>query len=226
MNIRPTTTLLLVAALATAGLAQSPDMPAPAAEAQPTAAATTPAAGNGAALPTLFADHPAAASTASPSTAPRTVSPELASVLATGNPKYDPPKPADPAAETAEAPDARDIDKPKNEIKRLPSYVVRAPKPIVFRDRDLFTQDGQVALSMTRNPGLGFFPFSALNAPIAAQMFQDKERLDNISDLADTARTMSLGGDSSEGRYILRATQDTFMRDNDFGWNGWSGTAK
>lgn len=221
MNTRLPTMLLLVAALAPAAWSQSPDMPGPAPEPPPTptAAATTPASGNGAALTSVFATHPSGQGQAKPD-GTRTVSPELAKVLSTGMPKYDPPKPADPAAEAAEAPDQRDVDKPRNEIKRLPKYVVQAQRPAVFRERDIYTQAGQTALSFKRNPGLGLFPFSSLNGPIATQMYQEQERLNNISDLTDTARTMARGGDSAEGMYIMRAAQDTYMRDNIFGWNG------
>jgi hypothetical protein len=226
MNTRLPTVLILVAALAPAAWSQSPDTPTPAAEPPPaaaSAAATTPAAGNGAALPSLFAAHSDTPAAAAPA-ANRTVSPELANVLASGMPKYAPPKPADSTADATadaiEAPDQRDIDKPRNEIKRLPKYMVQAPKPPVFRERDLYTPGGQTALSYLRNPGLSLFPFSGLNAPIADQMYQDQERLNNISDLTDTARSMARGGDSAEGMYIMREAQDTYMRDSIFGWNG------
>jgi hypothetical protein len=118
-------------------------------------------------------------------------------------------------AQPAEAPDARDLDKPKNEIPRLPAYVVRASRPPIFRPRDLNTQSGLVDLSFRRHPGLVIGNIFGLNEGAAQAMFLDDERLSNISDLADTAHAMDAGGDKGEAKYILQETQDTYMRTPD-----------
>ena len=116
------------------------------------------------------------------------------------------------------AADLRDIDKPKNEIKRLPKYVVHEKLPPVFRNRDLYTASGLVDLSFQAHPGLNFGNVLGLNTAVAAQMYQDDERLRNMSDLSDTARAMAAGGDRSEGSYILQQSQQTYMRTpDDFG---------
>jgi hypothetical protein len=152
----------------------------------------------------------------------RTVSPAVAAALASGMPRYNPPKPTPtPSGEPA---DLRDIDKPKNEIKRLPKYVVHETLPPVFRDRDLFTANGLVNLSLQSHPGLMFGNLLGLNSPVAAQMYQDDERLRNMSDLSDTARAMAAGGDLTEGKYILQQSQETYMRaPDDFGPTGAAG---
>jgi hypothetical protein len=134
-------------------------------------------------------------------------------------PKYSPPTPT-PVAATQPL-DVPEADKPKNEIKRLPSYVVHDSRPPVFRDRDLYTKDGLVSLSYKLHPGLALGNLAGLNDATAYDVFLEDERLANMADLKDTARAIAAGGDNAEGEYILQQTQDTFMRpDQGFIWNG------
>ena len=152
----------------------------------------------------------------------RDVSPRIAADLASGMPKFSPPKPT--PTPSGQSVDLRDIDKPKNEIKRLPKYVVHESRPPVFRDRDLFTANGLVSLSFKSHPGLYFGNFLGLNSGVATQMYQDDQRLENMSDLSDTARAMAAGGDAAEGRYILQQSQEAYMRSSDdFGPTGAAG---
>ena len=112
----------------------------------------------------------------------------------------------------------RDVDKPKNEIPRLPKYVVHERRPPVFRERDVFSASGMLDLSFRRHPGLSIGNILGLNEGLARQMIYDDERLASIEDLNETAYSMAQGGDVAEAQYILKATQDTFMRDaGDFG---------
>jgi hypothetical protein len=142
----------------------------------------------------------------------RAVSPAVAAALAEGMPKYSPPTPTPtPAPEQ----DLRDLDKPKNEIKRLPKYEVIEKRPPIFRPRDLYTHAGLVNLSFDNHPGLRFGNILGLNSDAAYQMYLDEQRLADIADLTDEARAMSRGGDKAESSYILQATQDTFMRTDD-----------
>lgn len=149
----------------------------------------------------------------------RSVSPNVAAALSYGLPKYSPPTPTPtPAAEPV---DLRDIDKPKNGIKRLPKYVVHESRPPVFRQRDLSTPAGLIDLSFKSHPGLMFGNFLGLNSGPAYQMYLDDQRLENMHELADMAHAMSIGGDSAEGSYILKESQDTYMRsDSDSNWSG------
>lgn len=133
----------------------------------------------------------------------------LAAMLAAGMPKYSPPKP--PPKNPEAGVDLRTIDRPKNEIIRLPKFVVHGERPPVFRERDLYTKSGLAELEMSRYGGLNIGPLSPLNAPIAEQMYRDDERLKNIADLKDTAAAMQRGGDAAESAYILRASDDTYM---------------
>jgi hypothetical protein len=155
----------------------------------------------------------------------RTVSAKVAAALSAGMPKFSPPTPT-PTPE-AEPQDLRDIDKPKNEIHRLPKYVVRESRPPIFRDRDLFTLDGMLDLTMKRHAGLQFGNILDLNSSPkpgspAYQMMVDDERGENGDDLADTAHAMAQGGDFAEGSYILQQSQSTYMRGG--GTWDWSGT--
>jgi len=153
----------------------------------------------------------------------RSVSAGVAAALASGMPKYSPPKPTPTPSDTSA--DLRDVDRPKNEIKRLPKYVVQESRPPVFRERDLFTAAGLADLSFKSHPGLEFGNILGLNSSVATQMYQDDQRLRSMDDLYDTAHAMSLGGDAAEGRYILQQSQETYMRDLDgFGPTGLAGS--
>jgi hypothetical protein len=148
----------------------------------------------------------------------RPVSPGIAQALADGMPKYSPPTPE--PVQPAESQDARDLDKPKNEIPRLPAYVVRASRPPIFRPRDLNTSAGLIDLAFRNHPGLAIGNILGLNEALARDMFYEDERLTNIGDLADTAHAMAAGGDKDEAKYILQETQDTYMRTPDTTWGG------
>ena len=141
----------------------------------------------------------------------RPVSSHMADVLSSSMPKYAPPTPT-PAPE-AEV-DARDVDKPRNEIRRLPKYVVRAPTPPVFREQDLYSKASLGALGMTRYAGFNIGPLSLLNQSAAKQMVEDDERLKNIADLKDAASLSGRGGKESE--FILKESNDTYLRSSDW----------
>jgi hypothetical protein len=154
----------------------------------------------------------------------KSVSPGVAEALSMDRPKFNPPTPTPVVVNEPE--DMRTVDKPKNDIPRLPSYIVRDTRPPVFRNRDLYTKEGLVSLSYKLHPGLGIGNLAGLNDGAAYQMFLEDERLANIADLNDTAKSIAAGGDKAEGEYILQATQDTFMRpDPGFTWGGPGGGA-
>ena len=67
----------------------------------------------------------------------RVISNDLSKALSFGI-KYNPPPP-DPKPE--DDVDARDVDKPKNGIIRLPKYVVEAKRPPIFNDRNLYSKE-------------------------------------------------------------------------------------
>jgi hypothetical protein len=153
----------------------------------------------------------------------RTVSSKVAAALSMGMPKFSPPTPT-PTPAAAEPEDLRDIDKPRNEIHRLPKYVVREARPPIFRERDLFTMDGMLDLTMKRHSGLIIGNILGLNSnpkpgSPAYQMMVDDERKENMDDLNDTAHAISQG-DSAGASYILQQSQSTYMRGGgDWDWS-------
>ena len=144
---------------------------------------------------------------------------ELNAAVAEGLPKYSPPKPA-PANPRKEI-DLRDIDRPKNRIIRLPSYVVMAPKSPVFTDHDLLTKQSQANQAMKTYVGFdpslmpGLFAAGAsrlLFQDYADQQAQAAQRQQNMNDLSDAASAMTRAGDAGESEYLKRESDDTFMR--------------
>jgi hypothetical protein len=239
MQIRAPILALLVSSLSGAALAQTAGDPAvgspplasaAAPSAAPAAAAPRPNEGEATSPVNPMVDTPqrgdgkgvATVGTTTEAHSQSRAGSEITAALAEGRPRYAPPTPAqtDLMAES-EALDARDINKPKNEIKRLPKYVVRQAQPPIFRKRDLYTKDGQTDLAMAKYPGLSLIPpLAFLNRGVAAEMAAEDERLGNIADLKDTAATMGRGGDAAESQFILRESQDTYLRDAGWTWNG------
>jgi len=148
----------------------------------------------------------------------RVMSDEVAASLATGMPKYNPPKPVEPKADE-DLPDLRETDQPRNRIIRLPKYVVKEPRPPVFNERDLHTKSGMADLAMRRNAGLKFGDLGGLNQPIGLMMYQEQERLDNMANLADDAKTAKRAGDTAASDYIMRESTRAYFRPSDFAWN-------
>ena len=182
------------------------------------AQATTPAPEPAAAEPAKAAPAAEPDATPAPSKRPRVMSDEVAATLATGMPKYNPPKPVEPKAEE-DLPDLRETDKPKNTIIRLPKYVVKEPRPPVFRERDLHTKSEMADIALKRYAGLRAGNPFGLNQPIALLMYQEQERLDNMAGLTGDAKTAKRSGDSTAADYILRESARTYLRPSDFGWN-------
>jgi hypothetical protein len=154
----------------------------------------------------------------------RSVSSGVAAALSAGAPRYSPPTPA--PTPTPEVEDMKDVDKPKNGIIRLPKYVVHESRPPIFRDRDLFTTEGMLDLTLKRHAGLMFgdiLGLNSLNKPGSPgyQMMVDDQRKDSMDDLLDTAHAMAQGGDYAEGSYILQQSDSTYMRGGgDWDWSG------
>jgi hypothetical protein len=178
--------------------------------------------------PILVPAPPASAAAASPASAPpplrnaadKPQSSELSAMLAARMPAYTPPPPPPPPEPEGEAVDLRDVDKPKNRIIRLPKYVVHAEKPPIFREKDIYTQDGINRLAMLRYSGLGIVPGSQLNRGIAGEMYREQDRLNAMSALEDSAAAMQRGGDKEEAKFIRAASRSTYQQSLDWGAAG------
>jgi hypothetical protein len=192
-------TVLFALALAAAGRAQTATL---------SADATTPA-------PAVETAQPAPAAPKHD----RVMSDEVASTLASGMPKYNPPPKLPEPKPEEEQPDLRETDQPKNKIIRLQKFMVKEPKPPVFRDRDLESKSGLTNRGMKSNPGLGIGNFGGLNRPIGLLMYEEQERLRNMADLNKDARDAKASGDATAADYILKENHRANYRPSDFGWN-------
>ena len=167
--------------------------------------------------------------------APHAISPEVAAQLAASRPKFSPVAPPPPAKPEEELPDLRETDKPKNTIVRLPKFVVQEPKPPVFTERALAPNPkalAQIAMrryfteadrAMNRFQLPLFSPMSSdgltSNERRALAMYYEDERLRNMADVADNTN-MVMKSDAAAGKKMQDVSRQTFMRWQDFGWNG------
>lgn len=153
----------------------------------------------------------------------RAVSGGLAATLAASMPKYDPPKPEEKKPVEDEAEDLRDVDKPRNQIIRLPEYIVQEKKPPVFRERDIYTEKGLAELAKRRYLSQSVQALNRYTIPLfgmsaeayAMMLYAEDERLQNISELNATADDVSLV-DPENAREIREATRDTYQRGFDY----------
>jgi len=137
--------------------------------------------------------------------------------------KYQPPPPPKPGDDEV---DLRDIDKPKNEIIRLPRMTVTAKKPEVFTDRTLYTQDQLKTLAMSRYLGaldkkfLNKWTFAdllglsigATNADRAMEMYLDDERLKNMGAAQQQISAAQAAGKTDEAQRMKSEYYDMFLR--------------
>jgi hypothetical protein len=137
------------------------------------------------------------------------MSDEVAAIMATGLPKYNPPPKVEEKQPEALLDDA---DKPKNDIPRLPQMTVRGNRTPVFRERDLHNAKGLSDIEMKRHPGLDIPFIGFLNRPIALQMYRDEQRLNDIDEMRKAAADAAMAGDTAGSEYIRRAAAETFVR--------------
>jgi hypothetical protein len=161
----------------------------------------------------------------------RAISKDLAKTLAQGMPKYDPPKPVEKKLDDEDLPDMRDIDKPRNEIIRLPKVVVEGSRPPVFTKRDIMTPDAFRAMlakkyyseqylafnRFTQYTPLRFLLPSAEDSAMA--QYYEEQRLQGMGTMSEAANTAAKLGDKTESDYIKRTSNETYMSRSDFGWH-------
>lgn len=167
---------------------------------------------------------PAKDETATEDQAPRAraISSNLADALAASMPKYNPPPKPAPKAPGEEV-DLREIDKPRNQIIRLPQYVVREERPPVFTEREISTTKGLNAIALRRyfsQTGLALnrftVPLFGISKEAYAQMlYAEDERLRNIAELESAAAAVNLV-DPANARKLKEATRDTYQRGFDY----------
>lgn len=157
----------------------------------------------------------------------RAISAEAASALSAAMPKYTPPPPKPEPKPEEEEIDMRDIDKPRNQIIRLNPMIVREKKPAILTERAVTTDKGLEDIAVRRyisemDRVLNRFNIPFVGASLqqrAMVMYEEDERLKNMADLKANA-VDAAKSDPSAGQYILRQTNQTYMRSGDFGWRG------
>lgn len=172
----------------------------------------------------ILAPRPAAAALTPsqvPSSADHAVSPAIAAEIASEMAGYRPDVYA-AKSENSNA-DLREVDKPRNQIPRLPmvtmqKYVVREARMPVFRTRDLYTKAGLIALSFKEHPGLRIGNFFNLNADIAYETIIEEQLAADREDIINLTFAMAAGGDTQETGVMQQALiDDGFNRESPVG---------
>lgn len=166
--------------------------------------------------------QPSGTSAPKPPQPERAVSAKASAAITAGI-KYNPPPPPKPVGEEEEV-DLRDVDKPKNEIVRLPKYTVTARKPPVLTDRELYTRDELEKLAMSRYitkldsgllnkwtiPGLGMS-----NEDRAMQMYLEDERLKNMEASRQQISFLRATGETERAEQAQTNYYDMYLRRRD-----------
>jgi hypothetical protein len=106
----------------------------------------------------------------------RVLSPDTAAKLSAATPKYVAPVVVVPgtADATDTSPVLREIDKPRNQIIRLPRFIVEEQKLHIPKEElQVLTPKGRIEYAFKQRPGLRLVPFAFLNAGIAVQMLEE-----------------------------------------------------
>lgn len=110
---------------------------------------------------------------AKPAAAKHVISPLTTAKLIAAVPKYTPPAPKPPAAESSVSPIIQMPEKPQNQVIRLPQFFVGEPKIHVPMPLQVLTPKGRIELGFERHPGLRIVPLKWMNAGVAAEMLED-----------------------------------------------------
>lgn len=154
----------------------------------------------------------------------RTVSTDVSKSVTSGF-KYDPPPPPTPEEDLV---DMREIDKPRNQIIRLPKHVVQTKKPPVFNDRNLYSKEMlrrlayQKYISSFNRNVLNKYRLPLIGGGVdayAMMMYEAEERERAMAETEDRIVMLRASGDDAEASRTKNDAQDTFMRRSGFGTN-------
>ena len=151
------------------------------------------------------------------STSPRrrAISPEVQAQLSAITPKFAPPPPKPAPKPEEDLADARELDKPRNGIIRLPTVVVQEPKNPVLNERAVNTKKGLESIAVKRyisevDKAMNRFTLPLFGQSVQARamaMYAEDERLQNMGDLKDAATAAGMS-DKASGSYILRRSEE------------------
>ncbi len=160
---------------------------------------------------------PASAQPAStrPATA-RSVSPTTAERLAVSAPKYvAPDSPTTKAA--ASAPDLRETDRPRNTTIRLPDYVVRQSKEVIYKEDQFITPEGKLQRTYDRHRGLRTGSFWIFKNDVAArEIMADDDRVQARAQLSDLLSVLPVGSDPAVEKSVRAQVQSTYIHPTDW----------
>ena len=146
----------------------------------------------------------------------RAISGEASAALSAGY-SYQPQKPVEVSED--EEIDQRDVDKPRNQIIRLPKYMVEAQRPPVFRERDFYSNSAELRqLMLNKYFGQGLLNQKQLGktgAMYAAQSFWDDQRLKGMMEMNQQASIYRVAGDDDRAKEAAEDAQSTYLRVND-----------
>ncbi|MEO5959695.1 MAG: hypothetical protein ABIZ49_13850 [Opitutaceae bacterium] len=143
-----------------------------------------------------------------PSERPRLISTGTAERLAAVSPKFEPSTAMPPAPAGNSA-----IDTPRNQIVRLPDYIVREPRAPSFPERRILTPKGRLEVALKRFPGLRFGNIWFLrNDGIALFMLEEEYRLERMAEMADLASLVRIS-DPAAGATLKSDMQQSSLRD-------------
>ena len=136
---------------------------------------------------------------------------------------FNPPQPPKKNPEPEPAIDPNDADQPANEIIRLPSYIVREPRPPVIRERDIYSKKGLGELAVNRYfsetaKALNKYtlPFVGMGSEsYAMMMLEEDERLKNLDD-AKQKISLLRETDPAAAEQLKREVDQTFIRRTPF----------
>lgn len=140
--------------------------------------------------------------------------------------KYNPPPPPKPEEELV---DMREIDKPHNQIIRLPKYIVEAKKPPIFNERNLYSKEMLRRLayqrymsSFSRNVLNKYHVFGQRDIAYAMMQYEAEERQRNLVEMDSTVSMLRTSGDDTEAAKTKDDTQNTYMRRSDLGTSSYN----
>ncbi len=153
----------------------------------------------------------------------RAISPATAAQLAAALPKFESP-PATPVAAAStdsgnpdSAVDLREVDRPRNTIIRLPSYLVQEEKPVILTEREVQTPRARLHLALRKHPGLRLGSFWIFrNDGIALAMLAEEERLEQKQYFEDLVQLMQFSDPGTKAT-AKQGVDHAFMRTADFG---------
>lgn len=136
--------------------------------------------------------EPSSLSTATAASTPaNTISPETSARVTAELPKFEAAKvseePTDSSATPliAPPPNNRDTSPGADDIVQLPRYEVRDDPLPAFRERELLTDEGRVALALKRHPGFKLGPLSRLNIRRALEWLAEEQQVERNREMTE-----------------------------------------